>query len=89
MTLAPLEHVPHVQAGEVIGELGRIIVCVLDDSDVAAVWAVAGPAVAAAHLGPVAPRALIQLLQDAEKLQQLAICAENGGCGSNLMIPFV
>jgi DNA-binding IclR family transcriptional regulator len=65
MTLTQLEHVPHVQAGEVIGELGRIIVCVPDDSDVAAVWAVAGPAVAAAHLGPVALREMAALLVEA------------------------
>jgi hypothetical protein len=89
MILAPLEHVPHVQAGEVIGDPGRIIVCVPEGSEVAVVWAVAGPAAAAAHLGPAALRALIQLLDDAEKLQQLAIGAENGGCGSNPLIPFV
>ena len=44
MTLEALPHVPHVLAGEVIGELGRIIVCVPDGADAAAVWAVAGPA---------------------------------------------
>jgi hypothetical protein len=68
MTLAPLEHVPHVQAGEVIGELGRIIVCVLEGSEVAAVWAVAGPAAAAAHLGPVELRELAGLCADAADL---------------------
>ena len=74
MTLAPLEHVPHVQAGEVIGDLGRIIVCVPEGSEVAAVWAVAGPVVSAAHLGPAALRELANLCaQAAEKLQLAAV----------------
>jgi hypothetical protein len=74
MILAPLEHVPHVQAGEVIGDPGRIIVCVMDDSDVAAVWAMAGPAAGAAHLGPAALRELANLCaQAAEKLQLAAV----------------
>ena len=68
MILASLEHVPHVVAGEVVGELGRIIVCVPEGSDVAAVWAVAGPAVGAAHLGSVAMRELVLLLNAAAEV---------------------
>ena len=70
--LAPLDHVPHVVAGEVVGELGRIIVCVPEGSDVAAVWAVAGPAVGAAHLGPAALRELAALLSDAAEALKAA-----------------
>ena len=61
MSLAPLEHVPHVQVGEVVGDPGRVIVCVSDDSDVALVLIDASTAVLTGR----AVRALIELLTEA------------------------
>lgn len=80
--LAALSNVPHVLVGEIIAELGRVIVCVPDESDVAALWAVAGPAVGAAHLGPCTLRALAVVLLEAatvlETAQQLSVTHMHG-----------
>ena len=69
MNLAPLEHVPHVQVGEVAGDPGRVIVCVADDSDVALVMV----GVSTATLTSQSVRELIELLTEA------ASCIETRG----------
>ena len=70
--LTELPTVPNVLAGEVIGTVGRIIICVPPGADAAAVWAVAGPVVGAANLGAAALRDLAALLIEAADAIEVA-----------------